>query len=1151
MNNIEVYQVTHSSPELTTLKEYLGEVNSPGFQYVKEPDKFLQIKGENGTNEDMINLLLSPGEQEENKKKDANSKKIKVGTNFYIPVSKISTSALLTSGIEVTSNNVPAFKAKQLLQLESDEQYRSVLSPQASSILDGKLVEHHPKATVWIWCRGLSRSYSLSGQVIDELEGQIVDLSPFLQKLSTTVSKNGGNFQISLPPITCSVEYVNDQNNKVNPRWVLSDGDITIYSESLSDNDVNYLQQSLYYKEAIQVEQFDVVNNPSFGSEYLIRQQFYFHNIISTNDLVFIRFNTLEMEKEQRYQDQSQLLINKDKLAGRIYDMIGLVDSNTLTTNPQSIDVSISVTGRDLIKLFIDDGTYSYNLENITGQTRIAGEGSRENELMRRLAGDNTLYYLNLYQNTSIEHVLKFIIQQLSSIRITPNELFESYGYFGREDRRNRRYTDKTNLRKSQNNNQKIEELKKKVFSSIQLAQFEPSGVIEVIYTKLHDFLIQIREKKKRIIGGNKTLGWEEFIYQGGVNESLKRSEIPNFLYEANLICNENTFSPISTHQQGLKDIINQVDEIIDFETSQNKSKDEVKWDEEVAKGIWQIIKLVIDRGVTNRRIVDSSMSSANGSLLNFIKKVCQEPFVEFYSDTYGDLFYLIARKPPFDKQGILSLLDGRIEDEDGTSKYSSPVITITPEEVLREDLSFDDREVYSWYSFRPQNVYMGGGSVLPAAYTPAIYFEEYAKIWGSRPLELVHNYNPYLGEWDEEKGVPDISRYEEQAILDLKYLIESHCYLPFTRKGSIVVNLDRRLKRGNLVRYLPTGEIFYIDSVSHSYSISEQSIDSTTTLQVSRGMVEQYIYGIELNNGGTSNTNYSYFNIINTDFKISKKQYNEEYEEEVESTIQETQQSNNSNTKVIQGEEIQIRPGFNEYIQHQQGAGGAKQIILAAKNDTKVSGDIQKNMVNQGIVKSGPVTPRTFLKALILYYNKKYDEAQSPSKIDYYYVEASKKEKVPLDSLRTMGYIESSHGLDKGSGTYYGVMQLSQSVANEVGVNRYDDFQNILGGARYMKRHQKNKLIGSSFVFEPVTTEEIERKMEVVEKKVTTKVKKVKKYIGIDLEEVYSNLKVNQEVFNFFLRKSQFETSQFVRIEQQSKHQGTKTYRTKLEELS
>lgn len=1148
-DKVDVYQVTHSSPELITLKDYLSQVNSPGAKYVKESDNFLKIQGPDGTNEDMINLLLSPTELEENKKKDSNSKVIKVGTLFYIPVSKIETSALLTSGIEVVSNSLPAFKAKELLKIESDPQYRSVLSPQTKSITEGKLVTHYPKATVWIWCRGLSRSFNLSGKAIEDLEGQIVDISPFIQKLSTSVSKNGGNFQIVLPPITCEPEYLEDSNKRINARWVLSDGDVKVYSESLSDNDLNYLQQSLFFKQEWSTDEADKKDGE--GEEYLIRNQFYFHNVVNTNDLVFIRFNTLELEKEQRYQDQSQLLVNKDKLAGRIYDMIGLVDSNSQTINPSSIDVSISISGRDLIKLFIDDGVYFYNLENITGQFRIAGESTRESELMRRLVGDNSLYYLNLYQNSSIEYVLKFIIQQLSTIRIIPNELFESYGYFGGKDRRNRRYTDKTNLRESQNNNQKIEELKKKAYSSISLAQLEPAGIVELIYLKLHSFLLQLREKKVRVIGGNKTLGWRGFVYIDGGSENLQNSQLPNFFFNYNLVCEESIFSPVQPHQTKLKDVISQIDEIIDLELQQDKGKDDARWDEELAKGIWQIVKLVIDRGVTDRRIVDSSMSSSNGSLLNYIRKICQEPFVEFYSDTYGDLFYLIARKPPYDREGIMSLLNGKVEDEKGSSKYTSPVITILPEEVIREDLSFDDREVYSWYSFRPQNVYMGGSSILPAAYTPSIYFEEYAKIWGSKPLELVHNYNPYLGEWDEEKGVPDISRYEEQAILDLKFVIESHCYLPFTRKGTIVINLDRRLKRGNLLRYLPTGEIFLIDSVSHSYSISDSTIDSTTTLQVSRGMVEQYIYGLELDNGGAT-VNYSYFNIINTDFKIKKKQFNEESEEDVESTIRETVTTNNSNNQVIQGEQFLISPGFNEYLQHQQGASGAKLIVQAAKKDQQVPYKIQQNMESQGIVKSGKVTPRTFLKALIEFYNKKYDEGKQKSNIDYLYVEAAKKVSVPLDSLRTMGYIESSHGKNKGniSDTYYGIMQLSREVANEMGVNRFDDFQNIIGGAKYIKRHQKNILVGPSFVFEPTTTEEIERKEEVVEKKVTTKVKKVKKYIGLDMEEIYSNLKVNQEVFNFFLKKSQFETSPFVRTEKQTKHQGTSTYRTKLEEL-
>ena len=97
--------------------------------------------------------------------------------------------------------------------------------------------------------------------------------------------------------------------------------------------------------------------------------------------------------------------------------------------------------------------------------------------------------------------------------------------------------------------------------------------------------------------------------------------------------------------------------------------------------------------------------------------------------------------------------------------------------------------------------------------------------------------------------------------------MIESTAYLPFVRKGWIKVNGDRRLKVGNICRHKATGEIFSIDHVQQHYSISDGTIERYTTIQVSRGMIEQLIYGVPLADATTGQpaSFISYFNIVNT----------------------------------------------------------------------------------------------------------------------------------------------------------------------------------------------------------------------------------------------------------------------------------------------
>ena len=281
--------------------------------------------------------------------------------------------------------------------------------------------------------------------------------------------------------------------------------------------------------------------------------------------------------------------------------------------------------------------------------------------------------------------------------------------------------------------------------------------------------------------------------------------------------------------------------------------------------GIWQCVRVIIDGEIANRRIVDSSISSDSGSLLSFIQKVCQDPFVEFWGETYGENYFFIARKPPFTGRAIKSYLD------DGV------VFDVLEDDIYSENLSFTDGDAYSWYRIIPKGNFFGDGNGITLAEFPAIYFEEYAKIWGSRPMSVVSNYIDYQGVASVNKSV-NLDFLKDQAIQDLAYIIETHAYLPFTRRGSITLKGDRRLKRGMFLRHGGTNEIYHIDGVNQAYSHSAQSNDRTTVVQVSRGMREEYL--------DESNV-HSYFKIIDLDkdpatgksrsnnFKINKDTFN------------------------------------------------------------------------------------------------------------------------------------------------------------------------------------------------------------------------------------------------------------------------------------
>lgn len=268
---------------------------------------------------------------------------------------------------------------------------------------------------------------------------------------------------------------------------------------------------------------------------------------------------------------------------------------------------------------------------------------------------------------------------------------------------------------------------------------------------------------------------------------------------------------------------------------------------ERVAPGIWQIVKLLVDSSVSNKQIFDSSISIQMGSILNFFHKVCQEPFVEFMGDTYGDQYYLIARRPPFDYEGMTKMMD-------------LTMISLDEENIINTDLSWNNKGIYSWYKFLPYADSLGAS--IASFHSPAIFFPEYASVWGSKPYYIESNYftlkNSGIINNDKKENKENSDNIIRGMMLDLKYLIQSNAYNPFTRQGTIKIIGDRRIKRGTLIRHI-TGEVFYVDSVSNSYEVNINGASRITTLNVSRGMYENFIKGVKING-----KIYSYFNIIN-----------------------------------------------------------------------------------------------------------------------------------------------------------------------------------------------------------------------------------------------------------------------------------------------
>ena len=881
---------------------------------------------------------------------------LKLGTFLTLPLDKIDRGVLSTETNQtINAVDYNCFLAKHLVELLSDKGYKRVFTPKSDSY-SGNVQEIFPYMSVWIWSRALSITdiQPLKDGSLN-YDHQIINITPYIKTLNTTVAENGGNFNISLAPVTSDIG---------GNGWSIKESTQKSTHTKVSD----FVNQGHSHYE-------------SEGGE-LKRSRFFFEKAFQANDLVFIRFEKLELEGNRGSFDELETISIND-LPDQIFDMIGLIDNIDSSTDHASVDTDISLSGRDLVKLIIEDGVYFYPSE-FTDSGIFANTGAANSRLARFGSRGE---YLDRFQaaNKTVDRSLKFIINNLGTIDICPGSLFNGYsnakvnkGSDTTVDKRSRAFPIGSNL--SADQSRKNDDLKDNIIENIQrvlrLNEIKNSNPDEVFKT-IEDFLSDKIDSKEIIFNNQTIKSWysieNNIVIDNKIPESLMGSFVqPNRVWlnsksrilKSTIVTNqlENIYK--STNKDKLKlsslnsfkkliyqkeqpsanpnknyldrtsidTIISEIDgylkntppnisglfkisnidllklsyksvkargSSITLVTLNKVLSDLTKTEKTIfddiynfvlnkkglsnsagevtqpplLSGIWQIIKLITDESIKDRRLTDSSIGNENGSLLNAFRKICQDPFCEFYTDTYGSQFYFIARKKPFDYASIKSVLDGRavyerlnyINNDQGAlegEKFGSLPVDVNSTTVIDQSLIIDvedcdvisdslkySNEAYSWYKLQLNNLTSGSASDMAFAYLKAIYFEEYADIFGSKPLDLTTSYIPYSPIIDKNKELPT-AYFIKQGVYDLKYMIESHAHLPFTRQGNLILNGERRIKRGNFIRLKSTDEIFYVDSVSQSFSIDEKSIERSTSIQVSRGMVERFIKGVDFYTG-------------------------------------------------------------------------------------------------------------------------------------------------------------------------------------------------------------------------------------------------------------------------------------------------------------
>lgn len=806
MENKEFFTITHHQPEIKTVGDFLfqdglnvlkGQVPGQTKLILDVPAaEFLNYKNAAGlSNRDAVRARYTPAQLQQDHPDAALP--LVLGTELVIPYAHVNREFLLTSGSLVVDTqqykDMDYFLASQLKDLLEDQSYtRSYPTKKLTSV--GNIREIYPLLTVWCWTRALSEDGT--GQ------GRVVNLTPFVKSLTTNMTANGGNFNLELTPLQGTF------GPAATGGVTFDFGGRTLISAS---NTTGYLTSS-------------VVGGDT-------RAQSFLHTLIGQNDLVFIRFEQADGE-ERNEAICNNFIIPPAELAGQLYDMIALVDTNTLNTNAEGAQ-TLQIRGRDCMKLLIEDGSYFYPLEFADGM--FYNSGNRDNgadSLILRNMASGKLMTAALYLQRSVEFSLRFILQHLSNLSVAPDALFDGWG-----SRRTTRFA--ASVDETYNEKRRTWAKEKDAFLvhgqravgelrlNENLARPEQPAEISLrnqVFSTLINFVEALDKAGVLRLGGpDQIAAWGATVYE---NEQIGPNDLPRS-FENKL------FAP---HKTGEKYLVAGSKEALDnaYGYLDRRRKLEnfegAPYHERPAKGLWSIIKVEIDPSVSQRRVVDASIASEQGSILNSIRKLCHDPFIQFSGDTYGDQYYFTVRQAPFTKEAMLKATTG------------GGYLQIRSEDVLNDSLLFTT-EAYSWYRLTPKASLMGSGEQLTLAYLPAIYFPEYAAVYGSKPLDLTTNYIPYSGLVDSQNKVNQ-NYVEKQAFYDLKYLIDSHSYLPFTRQGTITTLPNRGVKRGMFITYAPTGELFYVDDVTQNYALSDGGVTRTTTLTVSRGMVQAYMDG-------------------------------------------------------------------------------------------------------------------------------------------------------------------------------------------------------------------------------------------------------------------------------------------------------------------
>ena len=330
----------------------------------------------------------------------------------------------------------------------ADEHIQSVLEePEATA--EG-YTKSEPGITVFLWSKSLAQPSAGLGHMMNHKTLGWVDLSNYVVSMNSSVTANGGNFSMRLPFI---YGIVNDDY-----QW-----------EEMDEKTGKKIRRAL----ATQIESQYHYVSPQWRESALggsTRDSFYmktdytkadernsfFHKLMQSNDLLFISFSErLDSDsarekkdisgeqysfEEAGWQGEDSHWISKVASVNS-FDMIVLIDNININKSADGTAASIEVSGRDLSKLLVDDGTFWFSLSTTANPSKIFYneqgygkqgdvkdvdymDGKYQSINRVRCTGNELDIFRNL-TGQSIDFVIKGALSRLANIEIVPSTTFE------------------------------------------------------------------------------------------------------------------------------------------------------------------------------------------------------------------------------------------------------------------------------------------------------------------------------------------------------------------------------------------------------------------------------------------------------------------------------------------------------------------------------------------------------------------------------------------------------------------------------------------------------------------------------------------------------------------------------------------------------